>query len=840
LFKKFLALFSTSLLAAALVVGAATPALAYDAGNPPPHPEANQASNWEWETGETCVKDDTPRTTASYTVVAPAADRVYSKIILKSSTDNAVFNDPATGDVITTFNTKNISHIIFCTVPKPVLNDAAASINVTPATCEAAAQLVLGTVTNATWGPVTGAYSVTATATSGHKFAAIPANPDITVSGDGKTKTFTGTLAAQLSGGSCVTIPECLPKSAVSYTYSKLTNSGTITVVNPDPTKYSNDLCDGFWVTATSWKYLAGDSIWPQKLDFVQKLAKITSVGVYPYAAPVLCGQGDIYASFIAQPDPSQYLLGPNQPGTGPTTAGGSFVETFLHNMGFLTSTPGDTWTNDGVGCNEVPVVEPTVTKIETCGVYGSITATDTALIDYTITPNNNQSLVNMQGSYTVTAVAISPAVLDETYPVGGWTFELKDYEDCYKPAVTVEVGGCYAADGSSFKTLSFLFDNTGSTVDVTFTVPGATDVLSPLDPKPSISVLVPAGGTATVVANPVSKLGANYDVFANGVLLKNIAVDSFVGCLDSKPGDPKATPAGCVAGDQTPGNIWVDLIPGLVYTITGTNTGNTTLITPVTTADNAVPAGTYEVTVVAEPGHILGGDTVWPYEITVDPPVNCVKPFAKASLATVPATCVFDGSINNTLVVLEHATWNAALPTAPGNYTVTATAEAGYTFDGTATTKSIPVTIEAAADAEDCQPTLGLVLPKLTSTPFSCTANGSYTLGVETGFDASHIKWTVNGVSDVASGTYAVTSSQVVTIVAVAVAPNGLEPSWVQPAPLTFTKPSAVDCGELPTLAFTGGAISLGVQTLVGGILFVLIGGALILRRKLQERSAE
>jgi hypothetical protein len=839
LFKKFLALFSTSLIAAALVVGAATPALAYSAGSPPTGSDGNHESNWEWQTGETCVKDDNPRTTASYTVQAPAAGRVYSKIILKSANDNAVFNAPATGAVITTFNTKNISHIIFCTVPAPVLNDAAASISVTPATCAAAAQLVLGTVTNATWGPVTGAYAVTATATSGHIFAA-DSTAGVTVSADGTTKTFTGTLAAQLTGGSCIPTPECLPKSAVSYTYSPVTNSGAVTVVNPNPAKYSNDLCDGFWVTATSWKFLAGDSIWPQKLDVVQKLAKITTVGVYTYEAPVLCGQGDIYASFVSQPDPSAYLLGPNQPGTGPSTPGGTFTETFLHNRGFSTSSPGNTWTQDEPGCNEVPVVVPTVVKIEECGVYGSITATDTALIDYTITPNNGQSLVNMQGSYTVTAVAISPAVLDDTYPAGGWTFDLTEYEDCYKPAVTVEVGGCYPADGSSFKTLSFLFDNTGSTVDVTFTVPGATDVLSPLDPKPSISVVVPAGGTATVLANPVSKLGADFDVFANGVLLKNIAVDSFVGCLDSKPGDPKATPAGCVAGDQTLGNIWVDLIPGLEYTITGTNSGNTTVIFPVTTADNAVPAGTYEVTVVALPGHILGGDTVWPYEITVDPPVDCVKPFAKAELDTVDATCVFDGSIDNTQVVLEHATWNAALPTAPGNYTVTATADAGYTFDGTATTKSIPVTIQAAADVEDCQPTLGLVLPKVTSTPFSCTANGSYTLGVETGFDPSHVKWTVNGVTDIPSGTYAVTSSQVVTIVAVAVAPNGLEPSWVQPTPITFSKSSAADCGDLPTLAFTGGAISLGVQTLVGGILFVLIGGALVLRRKLQERSAE
>lgn len=75
----------------------------------------------------------------------------------------------------------------------PLVKNASASVSTTPPTCDTGETLVLGTAVNATWGVVTGAvgpgnYSATANANHGSAF----------VSGD-SSKTFTGTLAGDLS-----------------------------------------------------------------------------------------------------------------------------------------------------------------------------------------------------------------------------------------------------------------------------------------------------------------------------------------------------------------------------------------------------------------------------------------------------------------------------------------------------------------------------------------------------------------------------------------------------------------------------------------------------------------
>ncbi|MFM9877011.1 MAG: hypothetical protein ACKVOG_04065 [Rhodoglobus sp.] len=294
--------------------------------------------------------------------------------------------------------------------------DASASVTEVPPTCQAAAQLVLNTPVNATWGPILGNYSVTATAVSGHTFA-----------GGALTQTFTGTLAPKLSSTNpaCVPPPVCIPRSAVSYTYDPTTNSGVITV--NDVPNSSGQLCQGFWVTATSWKYTT-NSTWPQVRDVVQKLPKITSPGTYPYAAAVNCGQGDIYASFNAQPDPTENLYGPSNP----------FQETFLHNMGFTGVGPhtNPTWVQQNANCIEAPVAIPIATKIVKCGTYGSVSVpADTEKIDYTLTGNG------MTGVNVVTAAAIAPYVL-KNYPAGGWSFDLGQYVKCAQACTSTEFGG--------------------------------------------------------------------------------------------------------------------------------------------------------------------------------------------------------------------------------------------------------------------------------------------------------------------------------------------------------------------------------------------------------------
>ena len=296
---------------------------------------------------------------------------------------------------------------VACNQPVP---DASASVTIVPPTCSAGAQLVLNTPVNATWDSVTGAYSVTATAVAGHTFP-----------GGALTQTFTGTLAPKLSptDPACAPPAVCIPRSAVSYTYDPSTNSGVITVSNvPNST---GQLCQGFWVTATSWKYTT-NSLWPQVLDVVQKLPKITTPGTYPYAAAVTCGQGDIYASFAGEITPTATLSGP---------AG---WETFLHGMGF--TGPNPTWVQQSPSCNEAPVAVPTATKITQCGTYGSVLVPeDTDKIDYTLTGNGTT------GINVVTAVAKAPYVL-KNYPKDGWTFDLGQYVDCAHECTATAFGG--------------------------------------------------------------------------------------------------------------------------------------------------------------------------------------------------------------------------------------------------------------------------------------------------------------------------------------------------------------------------------------------------------------
>lgn len=297
-----------------------------------------------------------------------------------------------------------------------------------------------------------------------------------------------GALAPESTAG-CTTTQECLPKSAVTYKYLPATNSGAIFVVNPDATVYSNDLCDPFWVVATSWYYTSATSVWPQIRNQVNPLPKITSVGTYNYSAEVTCGQGDIYASYAAQPEPSYNLYGPQNP----------FAEDFLHEMGFAGPSP--TYMNQAVGCNKTPVTEPTVTRVAECGTYGSVVATDTATVDYTVTGSGGV------GIYTVTAVAIAPYVL-QNYPVGGWQYNLGSYTACVeKPDVTVAVGACtYNTDGTAnFRTVSLTLDNSGSEKAVWFDVVNVDGYDQEVAAKTIVTIQVPdmypGGGGFIIVA---------------------------------------------------------------------------------------------------------------------------------------------------------------------------------------------------------------------------------------------------------------------------------------------------------------------------------------------------
>ena len=218
----------------------------------------------------------------------------------------------------------------------------------TVATCDADGKLVVPAQAGIIWsggdnGAGPGTYDLVAKPAAGYTLS-------------GQTE-WTIVVPPMKSGVECA--PPCIPNTSVSYTYDPATNSGVIHVENVDGS--TGKLCDPFWVTATSWKFIEGDKVWSQVRDVVQQLPKIDAPGDYPYVAPVDCGQGDIYASFTESPNPPQYLHGPSNP----------WAEHFLHEMGF--SGPNPTFTQDSPGCNIVVPVTPTATVIDECGEFGSV-----------------------------------------------------------------------------------------------------------------------------------------------------------------------------------------------------------------------------------------------------------------------------------------------------------------------------------------------------------------------------------------------------------------------------------------------------------------------------------
>ena len=128
--KSMLAVGSTLLLAAGLVSLGVTTASA----SPNTDSNSNHANYWEDAPSETCTKlpEVTPKQT-TFTLGAPASGLVFSKVIIKSGStgtpslpegmdENTVYKTGLTeGAVFDHESGKNISHVIVCTVPAPVL-----------------------------------------------------------------------------------------------------------------------------------------------------------------------------------------------------------------------------------------------------------------------------------------------------------------------------------------------------------------------------------------------------------------------------------------------------------------------------------------------------------------------------------------------------------------------------------------------------------------------------------------------------------------------------------------------------------------------------------------------
>jgi hypothetical protein len=272
--------------------------------------------------------------------------------------------------------------------------------------------------------------------------------------------------------------------------------------------------------------------------------------------------------------------------------------------VGMLDATSADCY-------NPVPV-KPSFSKIRGCGVYGSITLVDTAYITYAITSGDGT-----QGWNTVTATVVAPY----TFAPGvktSWKIDLGDYKDCYKPKVHTSLDKTCVWDvdtSTSTELLTVTFDNSGSTVDVTFTIPsaGITDVVGAGD-SDQVTITIGTGGSGHI------------KVYADGNLLKKIhKIKSFTGCEPlTVTADPSSAGTCTVDGDVADGAINVDWMPTKVtYTIVGDlGSGVNQVAAGLSTA---LPPGHYVVTATALPGYVLTGQSSW--DETIDDPSPCSVP---------------------------------------------------------------------------------------------------------------------------------------------------------------------------------------------------------------------
>jgi hypothetical protein len=403
---------------------------------------------------------------------------------------------------------------------------------------------------------------------------------------------------------------QCLPSSAVSYTYDRISNSGAITIANPDSATYTDALCEGFYVTAAGWRFLnlEGESyMWPQGLiGYTQANGgdAIVNVGSYDFGFPVTCGQGDVYASYdkAKVAAPPSILDSPSNP----------YPEYFLQDL-FRDQGPYPTsmWTgpNDHTGqyCQVIDSqkVAPKVTVIDKCGVGGKISWEDQpGKVTYALTKGNG-----VTGENEVTATAGTGWVFPDNTTTHVYAITLDSPADCGvtpgDPSVTPAVCTEQGTQGSG----TIVVDQKTGILNYTVTYPdGHTEAVT------AASISVPSG-TYTVNVTPA----AGYQIAGPISWPLQVTVGPATDCGEL-PTDAvlptSVTSKGATCSTGT-GSITVgptsDYLEFVDYFIDGTK---------VTKPTTAVKAGTHVVTAAVNqttaPGDTL--DSSGPWTLTIDP----------------------------------------------------------------------------------------------------------------------------------------------------------------------------------------------------------------------------
>ncbi len=614
---------------------------------------------------------------------------------------------------------RNAGSFLHCQKDIPVVITTVPSA--TAPTCDADGTLVLPNTADITWsggsnGDGPGAYTIVATPASGYTLS-------------GAQDTWVIQVLPKGTDLSCGP-PPCIAASDVSYTYNAATNSGVVTVANPAGS--SGKLCNGFWVTAVSWKY-AGSSIWPQNLDQNNPMPEnggsffVDEAGSYPYGADVECGQGDIYASYDAQPVPTAVLNGPSNP----------YAEHFLHQMGF--SGPYPTWTQDAAGCNKATPVAPSATPITACDTDGSLTFGPTTGVVYNLTTGNGTS-----GLWEVTATPATNYYFDGPQVVT-FSGDLGTPSDCtesVKPGITQAV--CDTATG--VVTSGFI------TVPST---PGLDYRLGTTLLTPGSKIELGAGDhTITVTEQP------SYT---------NTGASSFLITIANVPNcdDPVEFVAPIVqheicdatTGEISDAELTFTAVEHVTYSLDGTEVvfpvGETTVTIPVTAGDHSV---TYE----SAPGYYLKGTALLTSKtetVTVTTPESCDDPVEYVKPVVTPESCdaVLGGEKDGivTFTVPEHLTYvfdgtevtaaDLTIDKPAGTYSLVVTAEPGYFITGGGTTETYLITVEPA---ENC---VTIPLDPFAN-PEECvegSVDGDKKAGTITIVKSEHVTWQISNDLD-------------------------------------------------------------------------------------------
>jgi hypothetical protein len=683
-----------------------------------------------WQTG-----GPTPKLSDYVLTITPKSGAQFTVSLPQSSVDSGIlsfeYSSGWTGSWTVEWVQYNSSYFnqdrssakfLHCQTGIPVEISTAPSA--TTPTCDVDGALVLPSTAHITWsggsnGDGPGTYTIVATPASGYTL-------------NGAQDTWVIQVLPKGTDLSCGP-PPCIAASDVSYTYDPATNSGTVTVANPAGS--SGKLCNGFWVTAVSWKY-AGSEIWPQNLDQNNPMPEnlgtffVDEPGTYNYAADVECGQGDIYASYDAQPVPTSQLFGPSNP----------YAEHFLHEMGF--SGPNPTWTQDAAGCNTATPVAPVATPITACDTDGSLTFGPTTGVVYNLTTGNGTS-----GLWEVTATPATNYYFDGPQVVT-FSGDLGTPTACATPAAP-DVTQAICDTDSGVVTSGYI------------TVPSTPG----LDYRLGTTLLTP-GAVIELAAGDYTITVTEQSGYTNtGATSFPITIANVPNCDDPVEYLAPAVQheiCDAATGEIAGAELTFTAVEHVTYLLDGSE-----VVFPVgeTTVTIAVSAGDHSVTYEAAAGYYLKGTALLTSKtetVTVTTPDSCDDPVVYVAPVVTHETCdevkggEQDGIVTFTLV--EHLTYvfDGTLVTATdltiekpaGTYSLVVTADAGYFIAGGGTTETSTITVEPAVGCDD----LTTIPLDPFASPEECVAGsltGEKTDGTITIVKAEHVTWQISNDLD-------------------------------------------------------------------------------------------